>query len=199
MDKYEVYVNGIADTGQYPNRGGWAFLINHKGKEYSRGSGNELHASNMRMLLKAVLEALRKIPKNCEMEVHSKNSWVKKIYDKNDVLTMQHFDIIDEFFTIEKERGITVTFETELDRKSSSTVVDMALNEYEIGKSKIRPDYVRYYEDAEYRAQIQKRRRNYLRGLDVKKFLTELISNGDTSEEAMDKAVNDLNAIYRKR
>lgn len=197
--KYEVYVSGIADNLHYPNRGGWAFLINHKGKEYSRGSGNELHASNMRMLLKSVLEALRQIPENCQMEVHSNNSWVKKIYDKNDVLTMQHFDIIDEFFTIEKERGITVTFETELDRRSSSTVMDMALNEYEASKSKMKPDYVRYYEDAEYRSQIQKSKRNYLRGLDVKKFLTELISSGDTSEEAMDKAVNYLNIIYRKR
>lgn len=73
--KYTIYTDG-ACLGN-PGAGGYAAIVlNKDGKKLTEISGSEIETTNNRMELKAVIEALKIVPKNSQIELYSDSSYV---------------------------------------------------------------------------------------------------------------------------
>jgi ribonuclease HI len=75
MQKVEIFTDGACKGN--PGRGGWgAWLI--AGGHQKELFGGELHTTNNRMELKAVIEALSILKQPCEIVVHTDSQYVQK-------------------------------------------------------------------------------------------------------------------------
>ena len=115
--KIRVFTDGACSEN--PGPGGWAVAFNTEKKCYTV-SGNELHTTNNRMELKAVIEAFRKILKKAtkfdEFEIFSdsayvvnaiNNNWIE-VWERNNWKTtkcedVKNRDLWEEFCKIRKQ------------------------------------------------------------------------------------------------
>ena len=70
----EVYTDGSCLVN--PGLGGWAAIIKN-GRETSSISGSDRMTTNNRMELTAALEALKKLPKGCEVRLYTDSQYLK--------------------------------------------------------------------------------------------------------------------------
>lgn len=71
----KIYTDGSCKKN--PGRGGWAFIIlNEQEEVINKSFGSEAETTNQKMELKAVIESLKKIEKDEEVEVHSDSAYV---------------------------------------------------------------------------------------------------------------------------
>lgn len=71
--KVEIYTDGACSGN--PGPGGWAAILNYKGKEKEM-SGGEKNTTNQRMELAAAYEALKSLKEPCEVIVYSDSAYL---------------------------------------------------------------------------------------------------------------------------
>lgn len=71
----EVYTDGACKGN--PGRGGWGALLRFRGHEREL-FGGELHTTNNRMELMAVIKALEALSRPCRARVHTDSQYVQK-------------------------------------------------------------------------------------------------------------------------
>lgn len=69
----EIYTDGACSGN--PGPGGWAAILNYKGKEKEM-SGGEKNTTNQRMELAAAYEALKSLKEACEVIVYSDSAYL---------------------------------------------------------------------------------------------------------------------------
>ncbi len=74
MRRVIVYTDGACRGN--PGPGGWGALLKYRGAEKTL-SGGEAETTNNRMELKAVIEALRALSRECAVEIHTDSTYVK--------------------------------------------------------------------------------------------------------------------------
>ena len=77
-----VYTDGSGHPMTYPNAGGWACLIlgSNSLRQIASGIlyssyGGELHTTNNKMELRAIVEAVRALPAHCEVEIRTDSKY----------------------------------------------------------------------------------------------------------------------------
>ena len=71
----DVYTDGACKGN--PGRGGWGALLRFRGQEREL-FGGELHTTNNRMELMAVIKALEALSRPCKARVHTDSQYVQK-------------------------------------------------------------------------------------------------------------------------
>lgn len=75
--RYQVYTDGGADPN--PGPAGWgAVILDEAGGQSRELSGGAAHSTNNRMELTAAIEALRALPEDAEVSVHTDSIYLKK-------------------------------------------------------------------------------------------------------------------------
>ena len=80
MKKVILYTDGACSEN--PGVGGWAFVLQYKNTQ-KKVAGGELLTTNNRMELKAVIEGLKALKEECDVEVYSDSAYVVNAF-KND-------------------------------------------------------------------------------------------------------------------
>jgi ribonuclease HI len=101
-----MYTDGACSGN--PGPGGWGVVLIHKGKEKEL-SGSELHTTNNRMEMRAVIEGLKALKKPCSVKIHSDsaliintflkgwiNNWQKKGWVKSDKKPVENRELWEE-------------------------------------------------------------------------------------------------------
>ncbi|HKJ45910.1 MAG TPA: ribonuclease HI [Balneolales bacterium] len=81
MSKPEVSIYTDGACSGNPGPGGWAALLETKGKEKTI-SGGEARTTNNRMELKAAIEGLRALKKPCKVVIHSDSALLVNTFNK---------------------------------------------------------------------------------------------------------------------
>ncbi len=121
MDKVIIYTDGACSGN--PGDGGWAAILICKGQEKTI-SGSEKNTTNNRMELRAPIEALALLKRECEIEIYSdsaylinafNNGWIYNWYkngwktaDKKDVKNKELWEQIYSFSKKHKINWIKV-------------------------------------------------------------------------------------------
>src|SRR5947207_2049450 len=75
------HVHLFTDGGcsRNPGPGGWAFILRHLGtKNEKESSGAEADTTNNRMELMAVIEGLKALKRDCQVELYTDSEYVRK-------------------------------------------------------------------------------------------------------------------------
>ena len=85
-DTVEVFSDGACDTTA--GLGGWATILNYKGRELVL-SGGERDTTNNRMELTALLEGLRALKRPCNVKVVTDSQYLRKAFTDGWILKWQ--------------------------------------------------------------------------------------------------------------
>lgn len=79
MTKVEIYTDGSCLGNKTGSPGGWAAILVHKSKELVL-RGFDAATTNNRMELTAVIEAIKKLTRPCEVTVYTDSTYVMTSY-----------------------------------------------------------------------------------------------------------------------
>ena len=85
-ENVELYSDGACDT--QAGHGGWATILNYKGKELVL-SGNEEGTTNNRMELRGLLEGLKVLKRPCQVRVVTDSQYLRKAFTDGWILKCQ--------------------------------------------------------------------------------------------------------------
>mgnify|MGYP002137762985 CR=1 FL=1 len=114
-NRTKIYTAGVCSGNQLKeNKGGYGTIIFKPGEEPLQVNGGYLNTTNNRMELKAVIEALKRVPKSKPVTVYSDseyvvlgiteriNNWIiKGKIEKNEDLWMELYELKNKFNDIE--------------------------------------------------------------------------------------------------
>lgn len=86
MKKVILYTDGACSEN--PGVGGWAFVLQYKSTQ-KKVAGGELLTTNNRMELKAVIEGLKALKEQCEVEVYSDSAYVVNAFKNEWIVSWQ--------------------------------------------------------------------------------------------------------------
>lgn len=73
MDSVKIYSDGACSKN--PGPGGWACILKHQKNELKL-SGGEMNTTNNRMELTAIIEALKALKKNCNLQIFTDSKYI---------------------------------------------------------------------------------------------------------------------------
>ena len=76
-EQVDIYSDGACDTAA--GHGGWATILNYRGKELVL-SGNERDTTNNRMELRGLLEGLKTLKRPCQVRVVTDSQYLRKAF-----------------------------------------------------------------------------------------------------------------------
>ena len=79
MKQITIYTDGACSGN--PGPGGWAAILEYNGREKEL-SGGEAHTTNNRMELTAVIESLKALKEDCEVDLYSDSKYVIDALEK---------------------------------------------------------------------------------------------------------------------
>ncbi len=79
MKQITIYTAGACSGN--PGPGGWAAILEYNGREKEL-SGGEAHTTNNRMELTAVIESLKALKEDCEVDLYSDSKYVIDALEK---------------------------------------------------------------------------------------------------------------------
>lgn len=85
-ENVELYSDGACDT--QAGHGGWATILNYKGKELVL-SGHEEGTTNNRMELRGLLEGLKVLKRPCQVRVVTDSQYLRKAFTDGWILKWQ--------------------------------------------------------------------------------------------------------------
>ena len=114
MKEVTLYCDG-SSLGN-PGPGGWAAILDYKGKQKSFSGGSRV-ATNNQMELKAVIEGLKKLKEPCNVEVVTDSSYVANAINgwldswiKKDFKKVKNKELWQEYLNVAKNHKIKATW-----------------------------------------------------------------------------------------
>lgn len=114
-----IYTDGACSGN--PGPGGWAALLEWKGREKTI-SGGAPHTTNNRMEMRAIIEALKTLKRPCSVEIRSDSAliinsfkkgwvdkWVARNWKKADKKPVENQDLWKELLRVMKPHDVTWT------------------------------------------------------------------------------------------
>lgn len=183
MDRFEIYTDGSCDNLQYPNYGGWAYLILENGEEICRRSGTDIHTTNNRMEMLAIINSLVDLPIGSIVELYTDSKYCIGCFTGT-YKAIANTDLIEDYQRIVEEQSLTIHFNWVKGHNGDkyNEIVDKLSNEeYERISGKVITDYKRMKKDADYRKEVCVNSKRHQRN----KALAELIESvlSDTREK----------------
>jgi ribonuclease HI len=140
MSKPEVSIYTDGACSGNPGPGGWAALLETKGKEKTI-SGGEARTTNNRMELKAAIEGLRALKKPCKVVIHSDSAllvntfnkgwidnWLKRDWRKADKKPVENQDLWKALLNAMKPHDVKwVKVKGHADNEKNNLVDDLAV------------------------------------------------------------------------
>jgi ribonuclease HI len=140
MSKPEVSIYTDGACNGNPGPGGWAALLETKGKEKTI-SGGEARTTNNRMELKAAIEGLRALKKPCKVVIHSDSAllvntfnkgwidnWLKRDWRKADKKSVENQDLWKALLNAMKPHDVKwVKVKGHADNEKNNLVDDLAV------------------------------------------------------------------------
>lgn len=199
MNKFTIYTDGSCDNIIYPNYGGWAYLILEDGNIIEQRSGSDIHTTNNRMEMTAILESLLELPYESEVEIITDSQYCIGSFS-NKFKSKLNLDLINQYRSIVKEKNLDVSFKWvrgHTGDKYNSIVDKLANEEYEKASGKEITDYKRIKNDKEYRKDVLKNSKKNVRD----KMLAELVKsiiddNKPKGKDYIQNIVEDINLIF---
>lgn len=112
-----LYTDGACSGN--PGPGGWGALLIWNGKEKEL-SGGEVHTTNNRMEMRAIIEGLRALKRTCHVKIHSDSAliinafnkgwiknWQKRGWKKADRKPVENRDLWEEMLKVAKRHQIS--------------------------------------------------------------------------------------------
>lgn len=109
MDKFKIYTDGSCDNIQYPNYGGWAYLILENDEIIEQRSGWDIHTTNNRMEMIAILESLLELPYGSEVEIITDSQYCIGAFS-GAYKAKANTDLIEQFAKNVEQKNLDVTF-----------------------------------------------------------------------------------------
>lgn len=200
MDKFTIYTDGSCDNIQYPNYGGWAYLILENGNIIEQKSGNDIHTTNNRMEMVAIIESLVELPKFSEVEIFTDSEYCIGVLS-NKYRAKVNLDIIEQFKELVNSKQLNVSFKWIKGHSNDkyNTIVDnLANEEFEKASGNKITDFKRIKTDEAYKKEVFKNSKQNMRN----KLLAELIQSiiNDTTPKGIDyiqEKVDEINTIFK--
>ena len=199
MNKFTIYTDGSCDNMIYPNYGGWAYLILEDENIIEKRSGSDIHTTNNRMEMMAILESLLELPYESEVEIVTDSQYCIGSFSSK-FKSKLNLDLINQYRSIVKEKNLDVSFKwvrSHNGDKYNEIVDKLANEEYEKASGKEITDYKRIKKDKEYRKDVLKNSKKNERD----KMLAELVQgiindNKPKEKDYIQNIVKDINLIF---
>lgn len=199
-NKFIVYTDGSCDNIQYPNYGGWAYLVLENNEIIEQKSGNEIHTTNNKMELTAILNAVSVLPFGSEVEIITDSKYCIGLLS-NQYNPKTNIEYLDTFNCLVDDKNLRVSFKWVKGHsgdKYNEIVDKLANDEYEKAGGKEIIDYKRLKVDKAYRHEVYKKSRKGARN----KMLAELVQSIIDDDKPkgydyIDNIVNEINLIFK--
>lgn len=200
MDKFTIYTDGSCDNIQYPNYGGWAYLILENGNIIEQRSGNDIHTTNNRMEMVAIIESLVELPKFSEVEIFTDSEYCIGVFS-NKYRAKVNLDLIEQFKELVDNKQLDVSFKWvkgHSNDKYNAIVDNLANKEFEKASGNKITDFKRIKTDESYKKEVFKNSKQNMRN----KLLAELIQSiiNDTTPKGINyiqQKVDEINMIFK--
>lgn len=153
FEGYKVYTDGSCDNVR-TRIGGYAYLIiDDNGNEYARFSDSESKTTNNRMELRAITEAVKKIPEGSTVTIFTDSRYCITVLDHNGFEYEKNKDIIGDFRTTVKNLNLEYRFAWVKGHSGheQNEIVDKMANEACASMGGVDIDFKRMRIDEEYR------------------------------------------------
>lgn len=200
MDKFKIYTDGSCDNIQYPNYGGWAYLILENDEIIEQRSGWDIHTTNNRMEMTAILESLLELPCGSEVEIITDSKYCIGAFSIA-YKAKANTDLIEQFTKIVEQNDLDVKFTWVRGHngdKYNKMVDKMANDEYEKASGKEITDFNRIKTDKEYKKEVFKNSKTNERNKRIAEVLMSIVN--DTNPKGADyiqSKVNEINLIFK--
>lgn len=200
MDKFKIYTDGACDNIQYPNYGSWAYLILENDEIIDQRSGWDIHTTNNRMEMTAILNSLGELPYNSEVEIFTDSQYCIGAFS-NKYRAKANTDLIEQFRTIAKDKNLNIKF-TWIKGHSGNNyneIVDrLANDEYEKASGKQITDFERIKTDKEYKSQVFKNSKVNERNKMIAEVIMSVIKDErPKTTDYVHSIVEEINCIFR--
>lgn len=200
-NKFTIYTDGSCDNLRYPNYGGWSYLILEDGKEIERKSGNEIHTTNNRMEMIAIINAISELPIGSKVEIFSDSKYSIYAFTHKPNYYAKNLDMIDSFFSICEERMLDVKFtwiKGHSGDKYNEIVDEMANDEFEKASGTKITDFKRLKTDKEYKNEVLKDYKVNARNKMLIEIITDIINDDCVkNEKYIIEKVNEINCVFK--
>lgn len=200
MDKFKIYTDGSCDNIQYPNYGGWAYLILENDEIIEQRSGWDIHTTNNRMEMIAILESLLELPYGSEVEIITDSQYCIGAFS-GAYKAKANTDLIEQFAKNVEQKNLDVAFSWVRGHngdKYNEIVDKMANDEYEKASGKEITDFNRIKTDKEYKKEVFKNSKTSERNKMIAEVLMSIVN--DTNPKGADyiqSKVNEINLIFK--
>lgn len=200
MDRFKIYTDGACDNIQYPNYGSWAYLILEDDKIIEQQSGSDIHTTNNRMEMLAIILSLMELPYGSEVEIFTDSQYCIGAFS-NKYRAKANTDLIKQFRDIERDRNLSITFTWVRGHSGDeyNEIVDKLANDaYEKASGKKITDFGRIKTDKEYRNQVFKNSKENERNKMIAEVIMSVIN--DERPKTIDyvqSIVEEINYIFR--
>lgn len=201
MDKFKIYTDGSCDNIQYPNYGGWAYLILENDEIIEQRSGWDIHTTNNRMEMTAILESLIELPYGSEVEIITDSQYCIGAFSKKHRNVYANADLISQYSELIEKNNLDVTFTWVRGHngdKYNEIVDKMANDEYEKASGKEITDFNRIKTDKEYKKEVFKNSKTNERNKMIAEVLMSIVN--DTNPKGADyiqSKVDEINLIFK--
>lgn len=103
-NKYIIYTDGSCLDN--PGIGGWAFYILQNNEIKDKDSGADIDTTNNRMEITAILNALKRTPENCEIDLYSDSNYALNVCFGTWKRNLNN-DLLDEIDSLKQTRIVT--------------------------------------------------------------------------------------------
>lgn len=197
----KIYTDGSCDNIRYPNYGGWAYLILEDDCVIEEKSGNEVHTTNNRMEMFAIISSLINIPKFSKVEIITDSKYCIYAFTHKPSLTAKNLDMINVFQDLVNNKDIEVSFKWvrgHCGDKYNEIVDKMANEEFEKASGEKITDFKRLKTDPEYKREVFKNYQFDARDKMLAELITEIINDkGVKNQDYILEKVRDINTIFK--
>lgn len=199
--RIKIYTDGSCDNIRYPNYGGWAYLILEDDCVIEEKSGNEVHTTNNRMEMFAIISSLVNIPKFSKVEIITDSKYCIYAFTNNPSYYAKNLDLIEQFAEIVNNKCIDVKFKWvrgHCGDKYNEIVDKMANDEFEKASGEKITDFKRLKTDPEYKREVFKNYQFDARDKMLAELITEIINDeGVKNHNYVLEKVRDINTIFK--
>lgn len=141
---YVVYTDGSCDNIREPHYGGWAYIIKRQDEFIKKESGNDLHTTNNRMEMTAIINSIKNIPQRGYVRVFTDSKYCIGAFTKKEKDWWKNLDLIHEFINIRDDKSLNIDFkhvQGHGDDYYNNMVDKMANEEFEKASGYKLPDF----------------------------------------------------------
>lgn len=110
-NKFTIFTDGSCNNLQSPHHGGWGFVILENEDIIHEGSGNDIHTTNNKMELTAIINSLIELPNFSTIKICTDSQYCITVLDHTSKRYGKNMELIEEFRDIIEDKNIIYSFQ----------------------------------------------------------------------------------------